>query len=180
MDAPWIWLFIPALLGLWVLLTYNSLINRRNQLLLAFSTVDVQLKKRHDLVPNLVEVVKGYATHEREVLEAVTQARQQASQLGATWDSQENLTAAVGQLIARAEAYPDLKASSQFLMLQRQLSECEAQIAAARRSHTSSIMDYNNSVEMFPSSIIAGMFGFRREKEFEIAIQERSAPNVRF
>jgi LemA protein len=180
MDSPWGWLCLLALPGLWLLFTFNGLVNLRNQVRLAFSTIDVQLKQRHDLIPNLVETVKGYATHERETLEAVTAARNLAAQPGAGWAAQEHLQQAVGQLIARAEAYPDLKASGHFLMLQRQLAECEAQVAAARRSYTSSVMDYNNRVEMFPSSLVAGLFGFARKPEFEIAIAEREAPDVRF
>jgi LemA protein len=180
MDFPWIWLCLLGLPGLWLLITFNGLVNLRNQVALAFSTIDVQLKQRYDLVPNLVETVKGYAAHERETLEAVTAARNLAAQPGAGWATQENLQHAVGQLIARAEAYPDLKASGHFLMLQRQLSECEAQIAAARRSYTASVMDYNNRVEMFPSSLVAGLFGFARKPEFEIAVAEREIQDVRF
>ncbi len=180
MDFPWGWLCLLALPGLWALIVFNGLVNRRNQVKMAFSTIDVQLKQRFDLVPNLVETVKGYAAHERETLEAVTAARNLAAQAGSGWAAQEHLQQAVGQLIARAEAYPDLKANGHFLMLQRQLSECEAQIAAARRSYTSSVMDFNNSVEMFPSSLVAGLFGFARQPEFEIAIAEREAPDVRF
>ena len=180
MEFPWAWLCFVVVPGLWLLLTYNGLVNLRNQVGMAFSTIDVQLKQRFDLVPNLVETVKGYAAHERETLEAVTAARNLAAQPGAGWAAQENLQHAVGQLIARAEAYPDLKASGHFLMLQRQLSECEAQIAAARRSYTASVMDFNNRVEMFPSSLVAGLFGFARKPEFEIAVAEREAPDVRF
>lgn len=180
MDSLWGLLCVLLVPGIWVLFTYNSLVNLRNQVRLAFSTIDVQLKMRFDLVPNLVETVKGYAAHESEVLENVTLARNQAASPGAGWQAQENLQLAVGTLIARAEAYPDLKASSHFLMLQRQLAECEAQIAAARRTYNASVMDYNNSVEMFPSSLIAGLFRFTRKPEFEIAIAEREAPDVRF
>lgn len=180
MDNLWGLLCVLLVPGIWVLLSYNSLVNLRNQVALAFSTIDVQLKKRFDLVPNLVETVKGYAAHEREALENVTLARNQAATPGAGWQAQENLRHAVGSLIARAEAYPDLKASGHFLMLQRQLAECEAQIAAARRTYNASVMDYNNSVEMFPSSLIAGLFKFARKPEFEIAIAEREAPDVRF
>jgi LemA protein len=180
MDSPWSWLCVALLPGLWLLLTFNGLVNLRNQVRMAFSTIDVQLKKRHDLVPNLVETVKGYAAHEREVLEEVTAARNLAAQPGADWATQEHLQHAVGRLIARAEAYPELKAGGHFLMLQRQLSECEAQIAAARRSYTASVMDYNNRVDMFPSSIVAGLFGFGRKPEFEIAVTERMSPDVRF
>ena len=180
MESPWGWLCLLLVPGIWVLITFNGLVNLRNQVRLAFATIDVQLKMRHDLVPNLVETVKGYASHEQDTLEAVTAARNLAAQPGAGWQAQENLQHAVGTLIARAEAYPDLKASGHFLMLQRQLSECEAQIAAARRSYTSSVMDYNNRVEMFPSSLVAGVFNFPRKPEFEIAIEEREVPDVRF
>jgi len=180
MDSPWGLLCVLVLPMLWVLFTFNGLVNLRNQVLLAFSTIDVQLKKRHDLVPNLVETVKGYAAHERDALEAVISARNHAAVPGAGWHAQEGLQHAVGTLIARAEAYPDLKASAHFLMLQRQLAECEAQIAAARRSYNASVMDYNNSVEMFPSSLVAGVFQFKRKPEFEIAVAERNLPHVEF
>jgi LemA protein len=165
---------------LWLLLTYNSLVNRRNQVRYSFAGMDVQLKQRHDLVPNLVETVKGYAAHEREVFESVTRARSEAAAPGAGWPAQENLQRQIGTLIARAEAYPELKSDSNFVMLQRQLAECEAQIAAARRAYNASIMDYNNAVQMVPSSLVAGMFGFREMPSFEIAVEERATPHVRF
>lgn len=171
---------IAAVPLLWLALTYNSLVNRRNQVRFAFATIDVQLKKRFDLVPNLVETVKAFASHEREVLQSVTRARQNASQPGSGWQAQETLHHEVGRLIARAEAYPELKSASNFVMLQRQLAECEAQIAAARRTYNASIMDFHNSVDMFPSSIAAAMFGFRRMPDFEIAVAERNNPHVRF
>ncbi len=180
MDYIWGWLCALLLPMLWVLFTFNGLVNARNQVLLSFSTIDVQLKKRHDLVPNLVETVKGYAAHEKDALETVTKARNHAAVPGAGWHAQEDLAHAVGILVARAEAYPDLKASSHFLMLQRQLAECEAQIAAARRSYNASVMDYNNSVEMFPSSLVAWVFNFKRKPEFEIAVAERNLPHVEF
>lgn len=180
MEYVWGWLCVLLVPGIWLLFTYNGLVNLRNQVALALATIDVQLKKRYDLVPNLVETVKGYASHEKDVLAAVTAARSQASQPGAGWGAEEHLRHEIGRLIATAEAYPDLKASSHFLMLQRQLSECEAQIAAARRSYSASVMDYNNSVEMFPSSLVAGIFSFKRKPEFEIAIEERKNPDVRF
>jgi len=180
MDSPWAWLCVLLLPLLWVFFTFNGLVNARNQVRLAFSTIDVQLKKRYDLVPNLVETVKGYAAHEKDALETVTRARNHAAVPGAGWHAQEDLQHAVGALIARAEAYPDLKASDHFLMLQRNLAECEAQIAAARRSYSASLMDYNNGVEMFPSSLVAGVFSFKRMPEFEIAVAERNLPHVEF
>lgn len=175
---------IPAVLSgivlVWLLISYNSLVNRRNQVRYAFASTDVQLKKRHDLVPNLVETVKGYASHEKQVLESVTRARSEATAAGAGWQAQENLHQQLGTLIARAEAYPELKSDGNFVMLQRQLAECEAQIAAARRTYNASIMDYNNSIEMFPSSLVASVFGFKQQPAFEIAVEERANPHVRF
>ncbi len=179
MDSIWPLLLI-ALPLLWLVFTFNSLVNHRNQVRLAFATIDVQLKKRHDLIPNLVETVRAFAAHEREVLESVTRSRSQAAAPGSGWQAQEHLHHEVGRLIARAEAYPDLKSDRQFLMLQRQLAECEAQIAAARRSYNTSVMDYHNSVDMFPSSLVARMFSFKHKPAFEIAVAERSRPDVRF
>lgn len=181
MDFPFLLLiFFLAPPVLWLIFSYNSLVNRRNQVRFAFSTVDVQLKKRFDLIPALVETVKGYAAHEKDMLESVTRARSQASSPGSGWQAQETLQHEVGRLIARAENYPDLKASGQFLMLQRQLAEVEAQIAAARRTYNASIMDYHNSVDMFPSSIVASIFSFKHLPPFEAAVSERSQPHVRF
>ncbi|MGJ8632618.1 MAG: LemA family protein [Luteolibacter sp.] len=180
MDSPILWLILIGLPLVWVLLAYNGLVNGRNQVAFAFATIDVQLKKRFDLVPNLVETVKGYAAHEREAMEAVTLARQEVAKPEAGWGDERNLQDAVGRLVARAEAYPDLKADGHFMLLQRQLTECEAQIAAARRAYNASVMDYNNRVEMVPSSLVAGMFNFRKMSEFEIAIAERGVPDVRF
>ena len=180
MESLWGWLCVLLIPTVWVLIVFNGLVNSRNQVKLALATIDVQLKKRHDLIPNLVETVKSYAQHERDALQAITQARTQAAAPGASWHAQEELQHAVTSMIARAEAYPDLKASNNFVMLQRQLAECEAQIAAARRGYNSSVMDYNNSVEMFPSALVAKMFRFYRKPEFEIAVAERNRPNVRF
>ncbi len=180
MDAPWLLLLILAVPLLWLAFTYNGLVNHRNQVRFAFATIDVQLKKRFDLIPNLVETVKAYASHEREVLESVTRARQHVAAPGAGWQAQETLRQEVGRLIGLAEAYPDLKSAENFVMLQRQLAECEAQIAAARRTYNASIMDYHNSVDMFPSSIVAGLFGFGHLPDFEIAVAERNNPHVRF
>jgi LemA protein len=180
MDFSWPLLLALAIPLLWLAFTFNSLVNLRNQVRLAFATTDVQLKKRHDLIPNLVETVRAFAAHERETLEAVTLARSQATASRSDWQAQENLQHQVARLIARAEDYPDLKSDRQFLMLQRQLAECEAQIAAARRTYNASIMDYHNSVEMFPSSLVARLFSFRHLPPFEAAIAERSLPHVRF
>jgi LemA protein len=159
---------------------YNTLVNRRNQVRYAFSCIDVQLKRRFDLIPNLVETVKGYAAHESDLLQAVTAARANVAQPGASWTQEEMLQQQVQLLIARAEAYPDLKANQQFLLLQRQLSECEEQIAAARRAYNASVMDYQNSIGMFPSSIIAALFQFHVMPSFEAAVAERHPVDVKF
>ncbi len=172
---------VPTLLLLLVVaIMYNTLINRRNQVRYAFSCIDVQLKKRYDLVPNLVETVKGYAAHEREILTAVTQAREAAGRPGASWTQEEMLQQQVQLLIARAEAYPELRANEQFLLLQRQLTECEEQIAAARRAYNASVMDYQNSIGMFPSSLIASIFRFNPMPSFEAAVAERANVHVQF
>lgn len=171
---------LSVLVLLWLVISYNSLVNRRNQVRYAFASTDVQLKKRYDLVPNLVETVKGFAAHEREVMESVTRACAETRASGAGWYAQEHLQHALQSLIVRAEAYPELKSDRNFVMLQRQLAECEAQIAAARRAYTASIMEYHNAVEMFPSSLVAGVFGFRHLPAFEIAVSERQSPHVRF
>ena len=176
-----LFLGVPALFLLVVVaLIYNTLVNRRNQVRYAFSCIDVQLKKRFDLVPNLVETVKAYAAHERELLTAVTQAREAAGRPGASWNQEEMLQHQVHLLMARAEAYPELRANDQFLLLQRQLSECEEQIAAARRAYNASVMDYQNSIGMFPSSIIASMFRFTAMPSFEAAVAERANVHVQF
>lgn len=172
---------VPILVLLLVVaLIYNTLVNRRNQVRYAFSCIDVQLKKRFDLVPNLVETVKGYASHERELLTAVTQAREAAGRPGASWNHEEMLQQQVQLLMARAEAYPELRANDQFLLLQRQLTECEEQIAAARRAYNASVMDYQNSIGMFPSSVIASMFRFTAMPSFEAAVAERANVHVQF
>jgi LemA protein len=172
---------VPTLLLLLVVaIMYNTLINRRNQVRYAFSCIDVQLKKRFDLVPNLVETVKGFAAHEREILTAVTQAREAAGRPGASWTQEEMLQQQVQLLIARAEAYPELRANEQFLLLQRQLTECEEQIAAARRAYNASVMDYQNSIGMFPSSLIASIFRFTPMLSFEAAVAERANVHVQF
>lgn len=174
---------LAAVLGcllLVLIILYNSLVNRRNQVRYAFASIDVQLKKRFDLIPNLVETVKAHAAHERGTLEAVTRARQQAAQRGATWQDQEMLGHAAHSLIALAESYPSLQTDRSFLMLQRNLTECEEQIAAARRTYNASVMDYQNAIGMFPSSLVASMFSFPPMPSFEAAIAERENIHVRF
>lgn len=161
---------------------YNSLIAKRNQVRNIFATTDALLKKRFDLIPNLVATVKGYADHERRLLEDITRARANRN-----WDQISDdekivmdnaFRKAVGGVMLAVENYPDLKASVNFLHLQRTLNELEEQISAARRAYNASVMDYNNAVEMFPTNIIAAMGNFQRKNFFEIPETERQAPAV--
>lgn len=156
---------------------YNLLISRRNQIRNIEASTDALLKKRYDLVPNLVETVKGYAKHEKEVFERVTQLRSEimidTGGLAAAAGLHNQLAAALGGILALAENYPDLKASDNFLHLQRSLMEIEEQISAARRAFNASVTSYNNVVETFPSNVIAGIFGFRSHAFFSIDPVER-------
>ena len=174
---------------------YNRLVNERNRVRNAFAQIDVQLTRRHDLIPNLVEAVKGYMKHERETLDAVTAARNAAvrdldaakadpananaiRQLG---ESEGALGAALGRLFAVAEAYPDLKANQNMLQFQEELSSTENKVAFARQAFNDAVMSYNNSVENFPNNFIAGMFKFEKSEFLEIESEDmRAAPDVRF
>jgi LemA protein len=174
---------------------YNSLVSQRNRYKNAYSQIDVQLKRRYDLIPNLVETAKGYIKHERETLEAVIQARNTASTAGqqaartpgdasammALGGAEGQLTGALGRLFALAESYPDLKANQNMLALQEELSATENKIAFARQAYNDSVMTYNTQREVFPSSIIAGMFNFQEASLFETEQPaEREAPKVSF
>jgi len=163
---------------------YNSLVRLRVLVKNAFSDIDVQLKKRHDLIPNLVETVKGYATHERETLENVIKARQMALSASGPDDkikAENMLTQALRQLFAVVENYPNLKANENFLMLQRELSTIEEAIQNARRYYNAVVRDYNTRLMVFPSNIVASIFGFKPESFFEVAEErEREVPQVKF
>jgi LemA protein len=187
-------LFVVVLV-FWVISIYNGLVRARNGYKNAFAQIDVQLTRRHDLIPNLVETAKGYIKHERETLEAVTAARTSAmtAQVAATANPGEPgamgqlggaetmLTQALGRLFAVAEAYPDLKANQNMLALQEELTSTENKVAFARQAYNDSVMSYNNRREVFPSSLIAGMFGFAVAALFETEDpQQRQAPQVRF
>lgn len=167
---------------IWVIATANGLIAKRNAVDNVFSTTDVLLKKRYDLIPNLVEVVKGYATHERATLEQVIRLRGEA--MGAPHSARAgfpvdaNLGLALGQLMGLAEAYPEMKADKHFLRLQAALNEVEEQISAARRAYNAAVMDYNNAVQMFPSSVIAGVGGHRTLQYFAATDDERQVVSV--
>ena len=185
MTTIWIALAVVALLGVALALTYNQLVWLRNLVQESWRQVDVELKRRHDLIPNVVETVKGYASHEREVFDAVTRARSTAASPGSSPAEQGRqegvLGQALGRLFAVAEAYPDLKASGNFQELQRQLAETEDRIAASRRFYNANVRGLNTRVESFPSNIVAGMFGFHQEEYFEVGDEElRSAPSVDF
>jgi len=164
---------------------YNSLVSARNHVRESWAGIDTELKRRYDLIPNLVETVKGYARHEREVLERVAEARTRAVASTGSPASQardENvLVGALKQLFAVVEAYPDLKASRNFLELQRQLTETEDRIQAARRFYNANVRDYDNRCQMFPTNLLARMFNFQPEEFFEIeSAFERQAPSVDF
>ena len=161
---------------------YNTLVRKRNQIHNIFATMDALLKKRWDLIPNLVSTVKGYADHEKSLFEAVTEARSKAQQGQLNEDQSVGLENSFMQLLgvvrATVENYPDLKVSENFMHLQRTLNELEEQISAARRAYNASVTDYNNSVQTFPTNIIAGMFNFEEKPLFQIDVSERKKPEV--
>jgi LemA protein len=173
-----------VLAGLIYVLVRNSIISARNRVDEAWSGIDVQLKRRHDLIPNLVESVKGYATHERETFEKVTQARNEAMQASGveeTGRAESNLSAALGGLRVVAEQYPELRATENFQQLQRQLSELEDEIQASRRIYNSNVQAYNTKIQIFPNSIIANSGGFTAREFFEITdAAEREPVEVSF
>ncbi len=180
---PIIIVAVLLIIGLWIAGTYNKLVRKRNNAKEGFSTMDVYLKKRFDMIPNLVETVKGYATHERETLEAVMKARSQVASAGTIDQKVENenmLTGALGRLFAVAENYPDLKANQNFLNLQEQLRSVEQDIANARKFYNGTVKDLNNSIEQFPSNIVAGIFHFEKMPMFEINEESRQNVQVKF
>lgn len=177
-------LVLGIALAIAVIVTYNSLVALKNQVKNAWSQIDVQLKRRHDLIPNLVETVKGYAAHESGTLENVIKARQQAVNIT---DSVKNraaaenvLSGALKSLFAVAENYPELKANENFLHLQEELTSTENKISFARQFYNDSVLEYNNKKEMFPSNIIANIFNFENREFFEIDVAEKAAPQVKF
>lgn len=180
-------LVVLALIVLWLISSYNSLVALRNNREQAFANIDVQLKQRYDLVPQLVATVAGYAKHEKELLEQITMARSaamNASSIEGKIEANTQLGGALAGLRVAVEAYPELKANQNFLQLQAELSDIENKLAAVRRFFNSATKEYNTSVQSFPTNIIANMFGFRREPMFEVSPQERSAvekaPEIKF
>ena len=194
--AGWIVLAVVVALAVWAISIYNGLVAMRNRFKNAFAQIDVQLKRRYDLIPNLVETAKGYIKHERETLEAVIKARNSAvaaaqaaganpgnpaamQQLG---QAEGALTGVLGRMFALAESYPDLKANQNMLALQEELSSTENKVAFARQAFNDSVMEYNTRRESFPDSIFAGMFGFAAAELLQAteSAEERKAPQVKF
>ncbi|MFQ5739579.1 MAG: LemA family protein [Acidobacteriota bacterium] len=176
-------LLVAAALAVWAVLIYNGLVRLRVQTENAWSDIDVQLKRRYDLIPNLVETVKGYAAHEKDTLEAVIEARNQAisAQGPAAQGAAEGmLTQALKSLFALAESYPQLRAVESFTHLQESLQGIEEAVQNARRYYNAVVRDLNTRIAQFPSNLVAGLFGFRPREFFEIATPEREAPRVSF
>ena len=177
---------VILLLGIWVMTLYNRLVKLRNNRENAFADIDVQLKQRHDLIPQLVTVVKGYATHEKDTLDRVVAARNGAINARTINDkivAENALSSALAGLRVTLEAYPDLKANQNFLQLQEEISDVENKLAAVRRYFNSATKEFNNAVETFPSNIFAGMFGFKKEMMFDLGGQRQimdKAPEINF
>ena len=169
---------------LFVILTYNGLVALRNHIRDAWANIDTELKRRHDLIPNLVATVKGYAAHEQELFSRITELRSQCLKVleqGRAASSEENtLTGAMRQMLGLVENYPQLKADQHFLKLQQQLVETEDRIQAARRFYNGNIRDYRNKCETFPSSLIAAMFGFEKQDYFQVESSVRECPETAF
>lgn len=180
MTPIYIILGLVVLIGVWVVWAYNRFVALTNRAEEAWSDIDVQMKRRYDLIPNLVETVKGYMTHERDTLESVTKARTAA--MGATTvadhaEAENMLTGALKSLFAVSESYPDLKANTNFIELQRELTDTENKIQAARRFYNSVVTDLQNAIESFPTNFIASQFGFKTREFFALAEGEEAARN---
>jgi LemA protein len=187
--TTWIIIGVIVVLVLWIISIYNGLVAMRQRVNQAFSDVDVQTKQRHDLIPNLVETVKGYASHERGTLEAVIQARNaavtaQSGGVPAQAAAENALSGALRQLFALSEAYPDLKANQNFQQLQAELSDLENKIAAARRFFNNAVQEYNTGIQQFPAALFAASLGFQPKQFFDVGAEERKqldqAPQVKF
>jgi len=175
---------LVVVVALWLMGAYNVFVRLRNQVKNAWAQIDVQLKRRHDLIPNLVETAKGYMTHERETLEAVVKARnlaQQASGPGEAGQAEQGLSGALGQFFLVVERYPDLKANQNFLALQEELTSTENKIGFARQFYNDQVMQHNTRVQSFPANVVARMFKFVEEDLFELEDEaERAVPEVKF
>ena len=183
MNATYIILGLVVILALWLLFTYNGLVALRNRVKEAWSQIDVQLKRRSSLIPNLVEAVKAYAKHEKTVFENVTKAR--SALLGAKNPKEaaaadNMLTGALKSLFAVAEAYPNLRASENFKQLQEELSDTETKVAASRQFYNTNVLDLNNTLEQFPSNMVGQWFGFKKEEFFKASTKEQEDIKVKF
>ncbi|MBI2830830.1 MAG: LemA family protein [Chloroflexi bacterium] len=182
----WVLIGVIVVLALIMVGMYNSLVGLRNQVKNAWAQIDVQLKRRYDLIPNLVETVRGYMKHERETLEAVTKARNVAAGassagVGERSKLEGELSGALARLLVVVERYPDLKANQNFLALQEELTSTENKISFSRQFYNDSVLRYNNKTQMFPSNMMASMFGFKQGEFFEVKLEhEREAPKVSF
>ena len=185
-TTGWIVLGVLVVIVIWAISVYNSLVAMRQRTDQAFADIDVQLKQRHDLIPNLVETVKGYATHERGTLEAVIQARNTAVAAPGVEQkvaAENMLTGALRQLFAVAETYPDLKANQNFMQLQGELGDIENKLAASRRFFNNAVQEYNPGIQQFPAALFAGLFGFSAKTFFDLGEQRAAldqAPSVKF
>jgi LemA protein len=186
MTAVWIIIGVVVVLVLMMIGVFNRLVRLRNQVKNAWAQIDVQLKRRYDLIPNLIETVKGYVKHERGTLDSVTKARnlaQQASSagVGARSKAEAGLSSALARLLVVVENYPDLKANQNFLALQEELASTENKIGFSRQYYNDSVLRYNNQTQMFPSNMVASMTGFKAGEFFELTVaEEREAPKVSF
>ena len=184
MTLLYVIIVFAVLIILWIIGTFNGFIRLRNRTDEAWSDIDVQLKRRHDLIPNLIETVKGYAAHEKGLFEKVTEARAKAISAQGVEEkgkAENMLSGTLKTLFAVAENYPDLKANANFLELQRELSDTENKVQASRRFYNGNVRDLNIKIENFPSRIIAGIFGFKKREFFEIGeVEERKVPGVKF
>jgi LemA protein len=185
-TTGWIILGVAVVFVIWAISIYNGLVAMRQRTNQAFADIDVQLKQRHDLIPNLVETVKGYATHERGTLEAVIAARNTAIAAPGVEQkvaAENMLTGALGKLFALSEAYPDLKANANFQQLQSDLSDIENKLAASRRFFNNAVQEYNTGIQQFPAALFAGIFGFTQRPFFDVGgdrVQLEQAPTVKF
>jgi LemA protein len=181
--AVWILIGVVALLVVALVLLYNNLVRLRNRVDNAWAQVDVQLRRRYDLIPNLVETVKGYAAHERGTFEAVTEARTRAQAAGTVQEqagAENMLSQALGRLFAVAEAYPELQADENFRQLQEELAQTENRIAVSRQVYNDTVLTYNNAIQTVPGVVVAGPFGFAKRDFFEAEDAVREAPRVTF
>lgn len=170
---------VVAIIVLWFISAYNGLIRRRNRVSEAWSDIDVQLKRRYDLIPNLVETVKGYAKHEKNLLESVTKARSNAinaENIKEKEQAENILSGTLKSIFALSENYPDLKANQNFLELQKEISDTENKIQASRRFYNNTTMDYNTKIESFPTNIVAGIFNFKKSEFFELEEEKAKEP----